>query len=236
MANATLSETVAQSLAREIIDGKLAAGERLDENSIALRYRVSRSPVRDALRQLAVTNLVEYAPRRGFSVTHIDPARLQDIYDALSEIEALCARFCALRASAMERVTLESIHAQAKAAAAKQSAEVYAKLNEELHRAIYAGAHNKTLETVVLDVRHRLDPFRSRIFFQRARLESSIKEHDLIVKAIIAQDPEKAAAAMRMHTAQTAANVIKLSSQPQAAVPSKAYGTKKTGGTRKTRR
>ena len=164
---------------------------------------------------------MEYAPRRGFSVTRIDPARLQDIYDALSEIEALCARFCALRASAMERVTLERIHTQAEGGGGQRGVGDLCRVEREIaSSAIYAGARNKTLETVVLDVRRRLDPFRSRpFFFQRARLESSVKEHDQIVKAIIAQDPEKAAVAMRMHTAQTAANVIQLSSQPQVLRP-----------------
>jgi DNA-binding GntR family transcriptional regulator len=214
MTNATLSETIAQSLATDIIDGKLKAGDRLDEQSLAERFRVSRSPVRDALRHLATTHLIEYAPRRGFSVTQIDPAKLQDMYDALSEIEALCARFCALRSSATERVALERVHAQAKLAAAKVSSETYAALNEDFHRIIYAGAHNRTLETVVLDVRQRLGPFRSRFFFQRARMESSIEEHEAILKAIVAQDPDKAAAAMRLHTAQTASNVIQLSQQP----------------------
>ena len=214
MANATLSETVAQALAAEIIDGKLAAGDRLDEQSLAQRFKVSRSPVRDALRHLAVTHLVEYAPRRGFSVTRIDPARLQDMYDALAELEALCARFCALRASTVERVALGRIHERARVAASKLASEDYAALNEDFHSAIYAGAHNETLKRVVFDVRRQLGPFRSRIFFQRARLESSVREHGEVLAAILASNAEAAAAAMRLHTSQTAANVIHLSSRP----------------------
>ncbi|MBN9048078.1 MAG: GntR family transcriptional regulator [Rhizobiales bacterium] len=221
MANATLSETVAQALATEIIDGKLAAGDRLDEQSLAQRFKVSRSPVRDALRHLAATHLVEYAPRRGFSVTRIDPARLQDMYDALAELEALCARFCALRASAMEKVALERIHERARVAASKLASEDYAALNEDFHFTIYSGARNETLKTVVLDVRRQLGPFRSRIFFQRARLESSMEEHERVLTAILASDPDAAATAMRQHTAQTAANVIQLSSRPVVATTRK---------------
>jgi DNA-binding GntR family transcriptional regulator len=66
-------------------------------------------------------------------------------------------------------------------------------------------------------VRRQLGPFRSRIFFQRARLESSMEEHERILTAILASDPEAAASAMRLHTAQTAANVIQLSSRSAAA-------------------
>jgi DNA-binding GntR family transcriptional regulator len=211
MANTTLSETIAQALAAEIIDGKLPAGDRLDEQSVAQRFNVSRSPVRDALRLLATTHLVEYAPRRGFSVTRIDTAKLQDMYDALSEIEALCARLCALRAGAAERVSLQQIHEQAKLAAAKLDSEAYAALNEELHKTIYAGARNKTLENVALDVRRRLAPFRSRIFFQRERLEGSVAEHQVVITAILEHDADAAESAMRNHTGKTAANVIQLS-------------------------
>lgn len=226
MAHATLSETVAQILATEIIDGKLAAGDRLDEQSLAQRFKVSRSPIRDALRHLAATHLVEYAPRRGFSVTRIDPARLQDMYDALAELEALCARLCALRASDMKKAALERIHARARVAASKLASEDYAALNEDFHFTIYSGADNETLKTVVLDVRRRLGPFRSRLFFQRARLESSVDEHEQILIAILAGDPDAAASAMRLHTVQTAANVIQLSSRPSGTTMPK---TRKSG-------
>jgi DNA-binding GntR family transcriptional regulator len=222
MANTTLSETIAQSLATEIIDGKLSAGDRLDEQSVAQRFNVSRSPVRDALRHLAMTHLVEYAPRRGFSVTQIDSMRLQDMYDALSEIEALCARLCALRAGSIERVALQRIHEEAKAAASRFDPEAYAALNEDFHSAIYAGARNETLQGVVIDVRRRLAPFRSRIFFQRDRLASSVKEHGNLLQAILNQDADQAAAAMKLHTAQTAANVIQISNRNIHAATSKA--------------
>jgi DNA-binding GntR family transcriptional regulator len=212
MAEMTLSESVAQSLVADIIDGKLVAGKRLDEQSIAKRFKVSRSPVRDALRRLVATQLVEHTPRRGFSVTNVDPAKLQDMYDALGEIEAVCASFCALRARSIDRLALEKIHENAKKAADTLSSDAYAALNEDFHRAIYAGARNQTLENVVLDVRQRLAPFRSRIFFQKSRLMSSVREHDDILRAILKHDPEQAAAAMRLHTASTAANVIELSS------------------------
>lgn len=210
MTDITLAETIAQALAADIIDGSLGAGARLDEQSVAERFNVSRSPVRDALRRLAATHLIEYAPRRGFSVTRLDPDRLQDMYDALGEIEGICAQFCALRANSVDRVTLENIHAAMKVSSL--APEKYAALNEDFHQAIYAGAHNKTLESVAIDVRRRLAPFRSKQFFQRSRLINAIAEHAVILQAILAFDSEGAQIAMRNHTARTAANVIGLSS------------------------
>jgi DNA-binding GntR family transcriptional regulator len=99
----TLSELISQKLAEQIIAGKMAPGTKLDETTLAVRFKVSRSPVRDALRQLAATRLVESRPRRGFSVAAIDVAGLQDIFEATSELEALCARLCTLRGAQGDR-------------------------------------------------------------------------------------------------------------------------------------
>ena len=208
MASITLSQSVMQTLASDIIAGQLTSGARLDEQSIAKRFKVSRSPVRDALRQLVSTQLVEYLPRRGFSVARIDRAKLKDLYEGLSEIEALCARLFAMRAGVADRVSLELIHAAAKVAANKNDPLAYAAINEDFHAAIYAGARNDTLRNIAMEVRQRLAPFRSKLFFQRERVESSLREHAAIVKAIVSQNPEKAAEAIRWHTSRTAINAM----------------------------
>src|SRR6185312_15727332 len=160
------------------------------------------------LRQLVSTQLIEDLPRRGFSVARIDYAKLNDLYEGLSEIEALCARLFAMRAGSTDRVSLELIHAAAKAAADKNDPIAYATINEDFHAAIYAGGRNDTLREIAMEARQRLAPFRSKLFFQRERVQSSLREHEAIVKAIIAQDSEKAAEAIRRHTSRTALNVM----------------------------
>jgi DNA-binding GntR family transcriptional regulator len=204
----TLSQSIAQALVTEIVSGRLASGSRLDENSIARRFNVSRSPVRDALRQLAPTRLVENFPRRGFFVAQVDRSKLQGVYEALSEIEALCAGLCALRAEPVERRNIEAIHAKAKAAARADDSEAYAAVNDDLHDAIYASAHNTTIKNIATDLRQQLAPFRSNLFFQRERIEDSLQEHQVLIKAIMDRDAEAAASAMRRHAARTALNVL----------------------------
>jgi DNA-binding GntR family transcriptional regulator len=208
MAAITLSQSIAQALAAEIVCGRLAWGSRLDENSIARRFNVSRSPVRDAFRQLAPTRMIEYFPRRGFFVAQVDRAKLQDVYEGLSEIEALCAGLCALRAGAAEHRKIVAIHAKAKVAAREDDGEAYAAIDEDLHNAICAAARNTTIKNIALGVLQQLAPFRSKLFFQRDRIEDSLNEHEVLVKAILAGDAEGAASAMRRHTARTALGVL----------------------------
>jgi DNA-binding GntR family transcriptional regulator len=214
----TLSHQISEKLAGEIIGGQLAPGRKLDEVSLAARFRVSRSPVRDALRQLAATRLVDYFPRRGFSVAKIDPSGLDDMFEAAAELEGLCAKLCALRSAPADRKRIELIHAQARAAVAKNDTRTYATLNEDLHLAIYSAARNKTLELAALNLRQRLAPFRSRVFFATSnRMRGSLGEHEAVVKAILAHDAEGAMNAMRDHATQSALNVSQYLSHPAGA-------------------
>jgi len=204
----TLAESVADRLAEEIIRRQLTPGTRLDEVSLAARFGVSRSPVRDALRLLAGTRLVDHRPRRGFCVAVVDQDELKDLFEAAGEVEALCAKLCALRAGPAERKRIEIVHQSTSAAAAAGDATTYAALNEQLHQLIYAGARNRTLAELALNMRRRLAPFRARLFFSADnRMQGSNVEHEAIVRAILARDAEAAAHAMLEHSAQAAMNV-----------------------------
>lgn len=205
----TLSQTISDRLAEEIVLSRFQPGERLDEQSIATRFGVSRSPVRDALRQLAATRLVEYLPRRGFSVASMATSELDGVFEASVEIEALCAKLCALRAAPSERKRIELVHQQAARAVAEGDAKAYAELNDEFHALIYAGARNKTLQDLAQSLRQRLAPFRSRGFFlTENRLQHSHVEHASVVAAVLAHDGATASQAMHSHAANSAMNVL----------------------------
>ena len=205
----TLSQTVADRLAEEIIRRQLVPGTRLDEHSLAERFGVSRTPVRDALRQLAATRLVEQRPRRGFCVALVNQDELDDLFEAAGEVESLCARLCAMRAGPAERKRIEIVHQSATNAATTGDATTYATLNEQLHQLIYAGARNRTLEEVALNLRRRLAPFRAKLFFAADnRMQGSHLEHAAIVQAILARDADAAAHAMQEHAAHSAMNVL----------------------------
>ncbi len=205
----TLSQTISDKLAEEIVRRQHQPGDRLDEQTLADRFGVSRTPVRDALRHLASTKLVEYLPHRGFSVAAMVASDLEGLFEASGEIEALCAKLCALRATPSELKRVELIHRQAAEAVASDNPKAYAAANEELHSLIYAGAKNKTLEDLAHSLRQRLAPFRSHGFFvAERRLHHSHDEHAAVVGALTARDGEGAARAMRNHSANSAMNVL----------------------------
>jgi DNA-binding GntR family transcriptional regulator len=210
----TIASRISEALIDEIVTGRLPPGRKLDEKALAERFSVSRTPVRDALRQLATTGLVAIEPQRGATVTEISIEELTDMYDAMGELEALCAKRCAQHMTTLERRKLVVLHEKAKAAAAAQDDSAYAALNEHFHAAIYEGTHSRSLQTIVKDFRRRLAPYRAGLFFRVAgRLTGSIGEHEHILQAVCAVNPEAAAAAMRTHVDNSSYNALEFLGQ-----------------------
>ena len=106
----TRAEELRLQLADEIVRGVLPPGSALDETDIARRFYVSRTPVREALRQLVASGLVEARAHRGAVVAQPSPDRLTEMFEAMAELEALCAGLASERMSPADRQKLEAIH------------------------------------------------------------------------------------------------------------------------------
>jgi len=207
--SATIAEDIFRSLADQIISGRIAPGQRMEEQVVANEFGVSRTPVRDALRQLAATGLVEIKPNRG--VTVVDPPihQLNDMFEALGELEALCARLSAQRMSDIERKKLDMIMQECRTAMRGKNRKKYADANEKFHKLIYQGSHNQTLEEIAVALWQRLEPFRRSSFFEvRGRMQASLKEHEGISKAILAKNAELAHTMMRDHVTNSNMNAV----------------------------
>jgi len=203
----TLSDEIFRKLADEIVTGALAPGGKIDEQAVAQRYGVSRTPVREALRRLSGAGLIEVRPRRGAIVARIAVEQLTDMFDAIGEVEGLCARLAAQRMTMMERRRLEMLGERAKAALKARKPPDHARLNDEFHDLIYQGAHNATIAALTMGLRQRLAPFRV-LQFVRGHTEDYFVEHDEIAAAIAAGDGERAYRAMRSHMASASVLVI----------------------------
>ena len=191
-AKITRAEELRLQLADEIVRGALAPGAALDETDIARRFNVSRTPVREALRQLAASGLIEARAHRGAVVARPTLERLNGMFEAMAELEALCAGLAAERMPAVERARLEAIHEELRVLS-------HAGNPERFHNAIYAGSQNGYIAEMTLATRVRVQPFRRAQFRNLGRLAKSQAEHDRVVVAIMRGDRTGAAAAMRAH-------------------------------------
>jgi DNA-binding GntR family transcriptional regulator len=195
----SLCDQVFSRLADEIVLGKLPPGTHLDEQDIADRCGVSRTPVREALKQLAATGLAHYRQHCGSVVRHLATADLDLMFEAIAELEASCARYAALRMSTHEREALRTSYVQCQQAAQDQDMEQYDRSNREFHSLIFNGAHNPFLQETTSALRDRVMSFRRGQFVNSGRVAQSLIEHSRVVNAILAGDADAAGREMRSH-------------------------------------
>src|ERR1700759_3559307 len=158
----TRAEELRLQLADEIVRGTLAPGAPLDETDIARRFNVSRTPVREALRQLVASGLVDSRAHRGAVVARPSIERLTGMFEAMAELEALCAGLAAERMPAAERQALEAVHEELRVLSYAGNPERFHEVNERFHNAIYAGSQNDYIAEMTLATRGRVQPFRRR--------------------------------------------------------------------------
>lgn len=202
----TLSDEIFHALVKDILSGAAEPGARLDEPSICRKFGVSRTPIREALRRLSGTGLVEVIPQKGVTVARIDVDELNDMFEALSEFEALCAKLSAARMTMFEKKRLEVVNLNREQRILDGTADL-AGLNDEFHEIIYQGAHNASIASVTRSFRQRLAPFRA-LQFVPGQTEYSFHEHDKIVEAIVRSDAQSAYTVMRDHVTGTGLQVI----------------------------
>ena len=195
----TRAEELRLQLADEIVRGTLRPGSALDETDIARRFSVSRTPVREALRQLVASGLVEARAHRGAVVAQPSIDRLSGMFEAMAELEALCAGLAAERMTPAERHRLEAVHEELRVLSHAGNPDRFHEVNERFHNTIYAGSQNGYIAEITLATRVRVQPFRRAQFRNLGRLAKSHAEHDRVVVAILRGDRIGAAAAMRAH-------------------------------------
>jgi DNA-binding GntR family transcriptional regulator len=194
-----LSDKIRNALIDAISSGELLPGTTLDEQQLASRYGASRTPVREALRQLAASGMVDVRPRRGVIVRQITSEEVMDMFETMAELEATCVRLATYRITPLERSRLLRIHEASEAAVTSGDVDAYDAFNRDFHETIYRAAHNGFLAEQTIAVRTRLNAFRRMQLRQEHRLSHSREEHDSVMRAIAEGDGDVAARRMRAH-------------------------------------
>jgi DNA-binding GntR family transcriptional regulator len=195
----TTVEQMVRSIADLIITGAMRPGERLDEISLANRFEVSRTPVREALGQLCAIGLVGREPNKSAVVTNVTQQHLASMFEAMAELEGICARLSAERMTVEERRMLEAEHKASARLVHLGAEDAYEAHNTDFHTRLYRGAHSDHVTDLAMQTRARLAPFRRAQFRISGRLARSYNEHDGIVAAILRADGLTAGQAAYTH-------------------------------------
>lgn len=203
-----LSAFIYRHLRHQIATGKISPGVRLHEVDLAAAWKVSRTPVREALRRLEIEGLLRPAGARGYEVPTRTRAELEDLLDLQEALETLAARRAAERVTGPAVARMNDLIKAHGAALQRRDLDGVLSAHEELHRAIAAASGSALLAQAVDLVRTHLQPLQVRGLRSRERATRSFREMAKVTAAIRARDPARAEAAMREHLASVRADVV----------------------------
>jgi DNA-binding GntR family transcriptional regulator len=199
IADSSLAADIARRLEEEILRGRTRPGARLDERELSERYKVSRTPVREALQRLSASGLVVARGRQGLQVAQMSVADLLDALSVVAELEALACVQAARRISEAQRAMLRKAYEACGEAAQRGDADAFYDANIDFHDLIAAASHNRVLQDELRRLSLKTAPYRRTITFQPGRMASSQLEHDAVLDAIVNNDAVDAGNRMRRH-------------------------------------
>ena len=188
-----LREVVYEALRKAILKENLKPGERLMENTIALKMGVSRTPVREAIRMLSDEGLVLLIPRRGAQVAQISRQELMDV------LEILATSLACERITEEQKKILEKTEEGFRTSKGRPITEI-AEADVAFHEAIYKASGNKRLVSILNNLREQMYRFRLEYLKHGEGIhEDLVKEHTQILEAICARNVEKATECIKEH-------------------------------------
>lgn len=203
----SLRGQVFDKIRSDILNGKYKRGEELVESSIGKELGISRTPVREAIRQLELEGLVQLVPNKGAFVTGISEKDVRDIYLIRARLEGLAARMAAknitpeLLDTMEETVVLSEYHAK------KEHYEQVCEMDSKFHKLLYKASGSRILEHTLTDFHQYVQRVRMASIMKKRRMEKSNDEHDAILTAIREHDEEKAELVATRHISNTVENL-----------------------------
>ncbi len=197
LARRALYQDVADRLRQQIFARLLEPGSWIDEVKLAAEYGISRTPMREALKVLAVEGLVTMKVGRGAYVTEMSRDDVAQVYHLLALLESDAAAHVAAHASAAQRTELTALHEQLEKQVRQRDA--FFATNERFHMTLLRMAGNRWAEQMVTDLRKVMKLNRHHSLFKQGRLAESLAEHRALMKAVQAKDGAAAARLMRAH-------------------------------------
>ena len=203
----TRANYIREILEHEIISGERLPGERLDEPQLTRQFNASRTPVREALVELATAGLIEMQPHRSAIVAEISVHQVIQLYEVLAELEGLSAKLATRRMTEEERSEFEKLHTKIGNKINDNNRDAFPALNKEFHDMIHRGAHNEILEAEIDGLNKRLAPYRRIFHNEPHNLKVPYEEHRRVVVAVRNRNEEQAAQIFKDHTALRADSI-----------------------------
>lgn len=181
------------------MDGRFVPGEKIDPEVLAAQFGCSRTPIRQALQALENSGLVRIESKRGTFVSKLNVVELTERFEVMAELEGMCARLAARRATTEDIKRLREAQNACEKAIQSGDTDEYYFQNTRFHQLIYAASGNHFLEQEAVRLQTMLQPYRRRQLQLRGRMRRSFDEHGRIVQLISEGLDTEAGAEMHTH-------------------------------------
>ena len=193
----TLREKILETIREAILKGDLKPGEKVAEPELAERFGISRTPIREAFRQLESEGYLTVIPRKGAVVAALSEQDVQEYYAVKSILEGYAAELAAQNLSDKELAKLESINKRLKKLADEGDVKSFYKTHHEFHDTFLKAANNSKLYDLIIQLGMKFSRLRMASLSVEGRMTISVSEHDKLLDAF------------RNHDGKTAENLVK---------------------------
>ena len=194
-----LHHEVATRLRQLIVEGRMAGGAKLNERELSESLKVSRTPLREAIKTLAAEGLVELLPNRGAVVAQMSEGDVADTFEVIAGLEGQSGELAAQRITPEQLAEIQALHYEMLAAFTRRDLPTYYRLNALIHTHINAAAGNPVLTQTWSTVNARLQALRFRSNFDEAKWKRAMKEHDRMIDLLTARDAAGLRAMLTTH-------------------------------------
>lgn len=195
----SLTDEIVDIIRDRILKGEYKIGEKIKENQIATEFKVSRTPIREAFKQLESEGLIDYIPNRGCFAKGFTHQDIDDIYAVRKALELMAVEWAVNRISETQICALQEEIELMEFYTAKKDSDKVLELNSAYHEIIYDAAGSRFMAQILRSYKEYIEQTRKVFFYEQAYLEEILKEHKNILVAMIARDVEGAKAAMGDH-------------------------------------
>ena len=208
--NKSLTSIIFEKIREDILNDQYAHGEKIVEAKLAEELGVSRTPVREALKQLELDGLVENIPNRGVIVKGISKQDIYDIFTIRMAIEGIAAQWAVERMSDEELAQLKEVFELMEFYTFKGDVTKISELNTKFHEIIYMATKSRYLEHVLKDFQLFIKSTRNKSLRSEGRIDTALQEHQKIVKAFMERDAETAVEMLTNHITNSRRNAMSI--------------------------
>jgi DNA-binding GntR family transcriptional regulator len=205
-----LHEAIFQKLRLLLVEGKIPPGSKLNERELAESLKVSRTPIREAIRRLAADGLVELIANRGAIALQLSVVDVINTFDVIADLEGFSGELAAKNISDAALSELEALQYEMMASYARRDLSSYYKLNLRIHQLINQAANNPVLSKLFSQVNARIEALRFRSNQDGVKWEKAVEEHQEMLDALKARDSAQMRKIMMQHVKNKRDVVVQL--------------------------